>query len=99
MAGSTEPMQSRLPDNGEVIVTYTGRQHGSTWRWRILSTWWPIEQDYFIDDYQFRRPGPLPMLVDLATGSESPGSGDFQGRRRPDPRWGGHRALAAAEFG
>jgi hypothetical protein len=32
-------------------------------------TWWPIEQDYFIDDYQFRRPGPLPMRVDLATGT------------------------------
>jgi len=66
MAGSTEPMQSRL-DNGEVIVTYLD---GSTDRLALQNptTWWPIEQDYFIDDYQFRRPGPLPIRVDLATG-------------------------------
>jgi Domain of unknown function (DUF4450) len=66
MAGSTGPMQSRL-DNGEVIVTY---QDGSTDRLALENptTWWPIEQDYFIDDYQFRRPGPLPIRVDLATG-------------------------------
>ena len=67
MAGSTGPMQSRL-DNGEVVVTY---QDGSTDRLALENptTWWPIEQDYFIDDYQFRRPGPLPMRVDLATGA------------------------------
>jgi hypothetical protein len=66
MAGSTEPMQSRF-DNGEVVVTYRG---GTTDRLALRNptTWWPIEQDYFIDDYQFRRPGPLPIRVDLATG-------------------------------
>jgi hypothetical protein len=31
-------------------------------------TWWPIEQDYCIDDYQFRCAGPLPPRVDLKTG-------------------------------
>jgi hypothetical protein len=31
------------------------------------SNWWPIEQDYFIDDYQFRIEGPLPPRVDLKT--------------------------------
>jgi hypothetical protein len=66
MAGSTGPMQSRL-DNGEVVVTYLD---GTTDRLALENptTWWPIEQDYFIDDYQFRRPGPLPPRVDLKTG-------------------------------
>jgi hypothetical protein len=66
MAGSTEPMQSRM-DNGEIVVTY---QNGTSDRLALVNptTWWPIEQDYFIDDYQFRRPGPLPIRVDLRTG-------------------------------
>jgi hypothetical protein len=66
MAGSTNPMQSRL-DNGEVIVTY---RDGTIARLPLENpvTWWPIEQDYFIDDFQFSRPGPLPPRVDLRTG-------------------------------
>ena len=66
MAGSTNAMQSRL-DNGEVIVTYTD---GTTSRLALRNpdTWWPIEQDYFIDDYQFRVVGPLPTRVNLKTG-------------------------------
>ena len=66
MAGSTNHMQSRL-DNGEVIVTYAD---GSTARLALHNptTWWPIDQDYFIDDYQFARPGPIPPRVDLKTG-------------------------------
>ena len=75
MAGSTNAMQSRL-DNGEVIVTYTD---GEIWRLplRNPNTWWPIEQDYFIDDYQFtltepyspKTLSPLPTRVDLKTGT------------------------------
>ncbi|MDP0500110.1 MAG: DUF4450 domain-containing protein [Verrucomicrobiota bacterium JB022] len=66
MAGSTNHMQSRL-ENGTVVVRYTD---GSEARLPLVnpSNWWPIEQDYFIDDYQFRRPGPLPPRVDLKTG-------------------------------
>ena len=66
MAGSTNAMQSRL-DNGEVVVTYTD---GTTSRLALCNpeTWWPIEQDYFTDDYQFRIDGPLPTRVDLKTG-------------------------------
>jgi hypothetical protein len=66
MAGSTYWMQSRL-DNGEVIVTY---RDGTTARVALHNptNWWPIEQDYFIDDYQFRRPEPIPPRVDLKTG-------------------------------
>lgn len=66
MAGSTNAMQSRL-DNGEVVVTYTD---GTTSRLALRNpeTWWPIEQDYFIDDYQFRIDAPLPTRVNLKTG-------------------------------
>jgi hypothetical protein len=66
MAGSTNPMQTGI-DNGEVIVTYAD---GSTARLplRNPTTWWPIEQDYFIDDYAFRYNGLLPPRVDLKTG-------------------------------
>ena len=66
MAGSTHHMQSRI-DNGEVIVHYTD---GATERLALENptTWWPIEQDYFIDDFQFRVEAPLPLRVDLQTG-------------------------------
>ena len=66
MAGSTSAMQSRF-DNGEVIITYTD---GTTARLALRNpeTWWPIEQDYFIDDFAFRWSGPLPPRVDLKTG-------------------------------
>ena len=66
MAGSTGPMQSQF-DNGEVIVTYTD---GTTARLALHNptNWWPIDQDYFIDDYAFRRPEPIPPRVDLKTG-------------------------------
>ncbi len=67
MAGSTNPMQSRI-DNGEVIATYTD---GTTSRLALRNpeNWWPIEQDYFTDDYQFRLAAPLPTRVDLKTGA------------------------------
>ena len=66
MAGSTGPMQSRF-DNGEVMVTYTD---GTTERLALNNpvNWWPIDQDYFIDDYAFRRPEPIPPRVNLKTG-------------------------------
>ncbi|HEX2862828.1 MAG TPA: DUF4450 domain-containing protein, partial [Lacunisphaera sp.] len=66
MAGSTNAMQSRF-DNGEVVVTYAD---GTTRRLALRNpeTWWPIEQDYFIDDYQFRVDAPLPARVNLKTG-------------------------------
>ncbi|HTB62544.1 MAG TPA: hypothetical protein VK737_03055, partial [Opitutales bacterium] len=68
MAGSTNPMQSRM-DNGEVIVNYAD---GSVIRLALEnpSTWWPIDQDYFIDDFAFARPEPIPPRVDLGNGTE-----------------------------
>lgn len=67
MAGSTNHQQSRM-DNGEVIIAYTD---GTTARLALRNpeTWWPIEQDYFSDDYQFPLNGPLPARVDLKTGA------------------------------
>jgi hypothetical protein len=66
MAGSTNWMQSRL-DNGVIIVTYAdGTTTGLVLR--NPTNWWPIEQDYFIDDYQFSRREPIPPRVDLQTG-------------------------------
>jgi hypothetical protein len=66
LAGSTGAMQSRF-DNGEVMVTYAD---GSTARLALRNptTWWPIDQDYYIDDFAFARPEPLPVRVDLQTG-------------------------------
>jgi len=67
LAGSTNFMQSRI-DNGEVVVHYAD---GSTDRLPLHnpSNWWPIDQDYFIDDYQFQRSGPVPPRIDLKSGA------------------------------
>jgi hypothetical protein len=75
MAGSTNPMQSRM-DNGEVVVNYAD---GTDARLPLRNpeTWWPIEQDYLIDDYQFPFDAPLPPRVDLKTGkARIPSRGD-----------------------
>lgn len=67
MAGTTNGMQSRI-ENAELIVTY---QDGSQCRVGLDNpgSWWPIHTDYFIDDFAFRRPGPLPLRVDLKSGN------------------------------
>ena len=67
MAGSTGAMQSQF-DNGEVVVTYADGSEAKL-PLRNPTNWWPIDQDYFIDDYAFRRDEPIPPRVDLATGN------------------------------
>lgn len=66
MAGTTDAMRSRC-DNGELIVHY---QDGSNTLVPLdnPNTWWPLETDYFIDEFAFSRPGPLPLRVDLKSG-------------------------------
>ena len=66
MAGSTYWMQSRF-DNAEVVVSYAD---GPPSRLALHNptTWWPIDRDYYIDDFQFARREPIPPRVDLATG-------------------------------
>jgi hypothetical protein len=77
-------MQSRL-DNGEVVVTYTDGTN-SRLALRNPETWWPIEQDYFTDDYQFRLEGPLPTRVDLKTGTvRTLDASAFKGKGREVP--------------
>jgi len=65
MAGSSNAMQSRI-DNGEVVVSYADGTHARL-ALRNPDNWWPIEQDYFIDDYQFAYCAALPVRVDLKT--------------------------------
>ena len=84
MAGSTSHMQSRF-ENGEVVVTYAD---GSAEKLELENptNWWPIEQDYFIDDFQFRRPEPVPMRVNLKTGTVRViDIAQFKGRGGPVP--------------
>ncbi|MFD3003005.1 DUF4450 domain-containing protein [Pontibacter toksunensis] len=66
MAGSTNPMQSRF-DNGEVVVHYTdGTQEKLVLR--NPETWWPIEQDYYVNNYSFTLNKPKPIRVHLKIG-------------------------------
>ena len=66
VAGTTLPQCSRM-QHGTIEVTYlTGLK--STLPLRNPENWWPIEQDYLIDDYLFLNEAPLPPRVDLRTG-------------------------------
>jgi len=79
MAGSSNPMQSRF-DNGEVIVTYAD---GTSARLALNNpvNWWLINEDYFLDDYAFRRDEPIPPRVDLKTGQvRLPDVATFKGK-------------------
>ena len=70
MVGSTNPMQSRI-DNGEIVVNYA--DGGSTrMALRNPDTWWPIEQNYFRDEFAFRIDTPFPPRLHLATGRFEP---------------------------
>ena len=75
MAGSTNPMQSKF-DNGEVLVYYTD----GTFEKLVLrnpETWWPIEQEYIIDDFAFKIGYPKPYRVNLKTAEISREFNDF----------------------
>ena len=69
MAGTTNPMQSRLV-NGLVEVAYTD---GSveTLELKNPENWWPIEQDYFVNGLAFTTDAPKPPRVYLKTGEIS----------------------------
>ena len=66
MAGSTNPMQTRLV-NGELRVHY---KDGTTDTLALVNpqNWWPIEQDYFIDGVGFTTDAPRPLRLQLKTG-------------------------------
>lgn len=75
MAGTTNPMQSRMT-NGEVIIHY---RDGSNDRLELRNpeTWWPIEQDYFEDGFAFTTGAPKPVRVYLKTGEDNRSFSDF----------------------
>jgi hypothetical protein len=66
LAGTTLPQYSRMT-HATVSVTYSDGT-ASTLPLRNPETWWPIEQDYLLDDYLFVNNAPLPPRVDLSTG-------------------------------
>lgn len=75
MAGTSNPMQSQL-DNGEVLVEYTDGTHDRL-ALRNPDTWWPVEQDYYVDGYAFRLAQPVPYRVHLKTGRIVRGETDY----------------------
>jgi hypothetical protein len=66
MTGTTLPQCSRM-DHAIVTVACAD---GTSARLPLRNpeTWWPIEQDYLLDDYLFLDDAPLPPRVDLASG-------------------------------
>jgi hypothetical protein len=66
VAGTTLPQCSRML-HGAVSVAYSDGT-SATLPLRNPETWWPIEQDYLLDDFLFVNEAPLPPRVDLATG-------------------------------
>lgn len=66
LAGSTNPMQSRM-DNGLITVTYTD---GTTEKLALRNpeNWWPIEKNMFIDGAAFNTKAPIPVRIHLKTG-------------------------------
>ncbi len=67
MAGTTNHMQSRF-DNGQVVATYADGS-SDTLTLHSPTNWWPIDQDYFIDDFAYARPEPCPPRLDLKSGT------------------------------
>ncbi len=66
MAGSTNPMQSRIV-NGEILINYNDGS-SDTLQLRNPENWWPIEQDYMIDGYAFTTGAPFPLRLYLKEG-------------------------------
>ena len=66
MAGTTMPQCSRM-SHATVSVAYRDGSRASL-PLRSPETWWPIEQDYLLDDYLFVNSAPLPPRIDLRSG-------------------------------
>lgn len=66
MAGSTNPMQSRIA-NGIITVHY---KDGSSQVMELVNpdNWCPIEQDYYVDNKAFYTSYPRPLRVGFKTG-------------------------------
>jgi hypothetical protein len=66
MAGSTNPMQSRIT-NGRVIVKYKD-DSADTLNLDNPENWWPIEQDYMNDGLAFNTNAEIPERLYLKQG-------------------------------
>jgi hypothetical protein len=66
MAGSTNPMQTRLT-NGTVTINYTDGT-SAVLQLKNPENWWPIEQDCDNDGFAFNTGAPKPLRVHLKTG-------------------------------
>ena len=66
MAGTTNPMQSRMV-NGVVRIHYTDGTADSL-ELKNPENWWPIDQDYLDDGYAFQTNAPKPIRIHLKTG-------------------------------
>lgn len=86
MAGSTNHMQCHV-DNGVVEVEYAGGEKEQLVL-RSPENWWPVNEDFAVDDYQFRLVGNIPPRVALRTG-EIRIRGDREIRGQGGPREGG----------
>lgn len=76
MAGTTNPMQSRIV-NGEIKVNYTDGT-SEILQLKNPENWWPIEQDYFVDGLAFTTDAPKPPRVYLKSGEISRIFKDFK---------------------
>ncbi len=65
LAGTTNPMQSRIT-NGMVVVSYTEGK-ADTLLLKNPENWWPIEQDYYTDGFAFTT-GERPERLYLKEG-------------------------------
>ncbi|WP_432713215.1 DUF4450 domain-containing protein [Pedobacter sp.] len=66
MAGSTNPMQSRM-DNGMIEICYTDGTCDSLML-RNPENWWPIEKDLYEDGFAFNTGAERPLRIHLKTG-------------------------------
>lgn len=79
MAGSTNPMQSRIA-NGRITIEYTDGTREYT---ELVNpdNWCPIEQDYYIDGKAFNAAEPRPYRVGFKSGITSRHLSDVLGIR------------------
>jgi hypothetical protein len=75
VAGSTNPMQSRLI-NGEVVIKYKDGT-ASILKLENPETWWPVEQDYYTDGFAFTTGAPKPLRVYLKSGIDTRTFNDY----------------------
>jgi hypothetical protein len=84
MTGTTYPQASRMR-HGVVRACYAD---GTQAELPLVNpeTWWPVNEDYLLDDYLFVDKARLPLRVDLATGKVRVLDADaFKGKGRDVP--------------